>query len=203
MLLAGMLVLIWVICIAMLWNEGMWTNCITFVNVLLSALLAMNYWEPVADLAETKGGAYIRSFTYVLDYLSMWFLFFLAYIILRQVTGSLSKTQVKFKMPIEQTGRVLSVIAIGWVMVCFFLTSLHTAPLARTAVRGGFQATPMSNNFLGLAPDRMWLGYVQHRSKIALANSPPVVFDELSEFIFKYGERRERFSKESKVRVNR
>ena len=198
-MLSGLLVLIWVICVAMLWNEGMWTNCVNLVNVLLAALIAMNYWEPVAAFAESR----MASYTYVLDYLSLWLLFFVAFIVLRAATDALSKTQVKFKMPVEQTGRVLSVVLIGWVMVCFFLATLHTAPLARTAVRGSFEATPMSNNFLGFAPDRMWLGYVQYRSKTALSNPQPVVFDEKAEFIFKYGARRERFSKEPAVRVSK
>lgn len=196
-MLTGMLVLIWVVCIAMLWNEGMWNNCLTFVNTLFAALLAMNLWEPAADFLETR----MPSFTYVIDFLAMWFIFFLSYIVLRAVTDALSDTQVKFKMPIEQTGRVVSVVAIGWLMVCFTLATLHTAPLARTAVKGGFQAEPMSNNFLGMAPDRMWLGFVQHRSKNALANGTPVVFDEQGEYIFKYGGRRELFSKQPTVRV--
>lgn len=198
-MVAGILILIWVICVAMLWNEGMWNNCITLINVLLAALLSMNFWEPLSDAVEKRMGSY----TYVIDFLSMWFIFFLSYILLRMATDLLSQTRVKFKMPIEQTGRIVSPIVIGWIMVCFTLATMHTAPLARTAVRGSFQAEPMSNNFLGLAPDRMWLGYVQHRSKNALSNSPLVVFDANGEYIFKYGARRERFSKEQTVRVNR
>lgn len=198
-MLSGILVLVWLVCIAMLWNEGMWNNCITLINVLLSALLAMNYFEPAADFLDSK----MPSYTYVVDYLAIWFVFFLSYIILRAVTDQISKTQVKFIMPVEQAGRIISVIAIGWIMVCLTLASMHTAPLARTAVRGGFQAEPMSNNFLGMAPDRMWLGYVQHRSKNALSNSPPVVFDADGEYIFKYGGRRQKFSEQKTVRVNK
>lgn len=198
-MLSGLLVLVWVVCIAMLWNEGMWNNCITLINVLLAALLAMNYFEPAADFLDSK----MPSFTYVVDYLAIWFVFFLSYIILRAVTDQISKTQVKFIMPVEQAGRIISVIAIGWIMVCLTLASMHTAPLARTAVRGGFQPEPMSNNFLGMAPDRMWLGFVQHRSKNALSNNPPVIFDEAGEYIFKYGGRRQKFSEQKTVRVNK
>ena len=198
-MLSGILVLVWIVCIAMLWNEGMWNNCITLINVLLSALLAMNYFEPAAKFLESK----MPSYTYVVDYLAIWFVFFIAYLVLRAVTDQLSKTQVKFIMPIEQAGRIISVLAIGWIMVCFTLASMHTAPLARTAVRGGFQAEPMSNNFLGMAPDRMWLGFIQHRSKNALSNNPPVVFDEQGEYIFKYGGRRQKFSEQNTVRVNK
>ncbi len=198
-MLSGILILVWIVCIAMLWNEGMWNNCITFINVLFAALLAMNFWEPAADFMESK----MASYTYVLDFLAMWFVFFIAYILLRAFTDLLSGTRIKFQKPIETAGSIIAVILTGWVMVCFTLTTLHTAPLARTAIRGSFQAEPMSNNFLGQAPDRMWLGYVQHRSQNALSNPTPVVFDERAEYIFKYGGRREMLSKLEGIRVNK
>lgn len=197
-MLTGILFGVWIVCIAMLWNEGMWNNCITLVNVLFAALVAMNYWEPAADFLNEK----MPSYTYVLDFLALWFLFFIAYIVLRGITDAMSKTRVKFAPPVETAGSIVCVLITGWIMVCFTLSSLHTAPLARTAIKGSFQAEPMSNNFLGMAPDRMWLGFVQHRSKNALSNSPPVVFDERGEYIFKYGGRREKFSQQPNVRVS-
>lgn len=198
-MLTGMLIFVWVICIAMLWNEGMWNNCITLVNVLLSALTAMNQYEQLAEFLDGK----FPSYTFVFDYLAIWLVFFSSYIFLRGISDALSKHRVKFIMPIEQAGRVISVVLIGWIMVCLTLTSLHTAPLARTAVRGGFQPQPMSNNFLGMAPDRMFLGYMQHRTKNALSNNPPTPFDERGEFIFKYGGRRHLFSEQPAVRVSK
>ena len=189
-MLIGMLLFIWLICVAFLWNEGMWSNCLTLVNTLMSALVAMNYWEPAADFLTEK----MPTYTYLTDYLAMWLIFFLCVAVMRAATAFLSRTQVRFIPPIEQAGRVISVFLIGWIMVCFTLTTLHTAPLARTAIRGSFQPTPMANNFLGLAPDRMWLGYVQHRSQNALSNTTPQVFDPDGDYIFKYGERRRKFS---------
>ena len=197
-MLSGMLALVWIVVIAMRWNEGMWNNCLALVNVVLSALLAMNFWEPAADFLESK----LPSYTFLMDYLALWGVFALSYMILRQVTAALSDTRVKFSPPIETAGSIISVILTGWVMVCFSLTTLHTSPLARTAVRGTFQAEPMSNNFLGTAPDRMWLGYVQHRSKYALSNPTPTVFDERGEFVFKYGQRRELLSGLEGLRVD-
>ncbi len=144
MVLTIILLLIFAICVAMLWNEGMWSNSLTLINVVLAALIATNYFEPAATFMDTKLPAY----TYVWDYLMLWGIFFLAFSILRGVCDSLSKTQVKFKMPIEQAGRVLTSAAVGWIVICFTLMTLHTAPLARTPIRGSFQAEPMSNNFL-------------------------------------------------------
>ena len=87
-----MLIFIWFVCIAFLWNEGMWSNCLTLINVLLAALVAMNYFEPVADFLDEKQPSY----TYLWDYLSMWFIFFIAFAIARTATGLLSRTRVKF-----------------------------------------------------------------------------------------------------------
>ena len=120
MILAGMMALIWLVCIAFLWNEGMWSNCLNMMNVFFSMLVAWNYWEPAADWLETK----MESYTYVLDYIAVWFVFFLSYIIMRATTDALSNTEVKFKMPIEHGGRVVSVILIGWLLMCFTLALL-------------------------------------------------------------------------------
>ena len=119
-MLTGILFGVWIVCIAMLWNEGMWSNCLTLINVLLAAMIAMNYFEPAADFLDEQ----LPSYTFVWDYLAIWLVFGLVYIILRAVTDQISKTRVKFLMPIEQAGRVISVIAIGWIMVCLTLTSL-------------------------------------------------------------------------------
>ena len=77
-MLTGILVMIWIVCIAMLWNEGMWNNCLTLVNVVFSVFLAMNYWEPASTYLNDKGSSY----TYIIDYLVMWFIFFLSYLVL-------------------------------------------------------------------------------------------------------------------------
>ena len=112
----------------------------------------------------------------------------------------MSKTRVRFKKPVEQFGRVIAGALTGWVVVCFFLFSLHTAPLGRTSFGGAFQKDPTSSNFF-LSPDRLWLGFMQSRSEGPLATSPPNPFDPNSEFILKYGERRHRFEDLPTMRI--
>jgi hypothetical protein len=190
---------IFIVCLAMLWNEGMWSNALTLVNTVLAALVATNYFELVADFLDKQQPTY----TYVWDFLSLWGLFALTYALLRAFTDTISRHRVRFKMPVEQAGRLSFAAATGWVMICFTLMTLHTAPLAQTAFRGSFQPQPMSNDFLGMAPDRMWLGFVQSRSRGALSLSNPNVFDPSGEFILKYGSRRDNFSKQPELRVQR
>ncbi len=188
MALAIGLILIFIVCVAFLWNEGMWNNTLTLLNILLAALLATNYFEPVADLLEER----IPTWTYQLDLVAIWGIFVVAFSILRATTDQLSKTQVKFKLPIEQVGRVLTAAAVGCFMMGFTHVTLHTAPLSRTAFRGSFQAKYASKDFLGMAPDQWWLIYVKHVSKNGLAGSE---FDPQNAFILKYGARRQNFAK--------
>ena len=175
------------IVIAMMWGEGMWGNAITLANTVFATIVAFNTYELLANWLD---GA-LPSFTYFSDYLAVWLIFAAVFNILRLTTDQVSKHRVRFKMPIEHTGRALFAVATAWVMICFVCATLHMAPLARTSFRGGFGEEPFSKHFLGLAPDRMFLGFMHSRSAAGLASSPPRVFDPNGEFILKYGARRQ------------
>jgi hypothetical protein len=70
--------------------------------------------------------------------------------------------------------------------------TLHTAPMARNFLGGGFQADPKDKMFFGLGPDRIWLGWVQRESRGALCrvSGAVVPFDQQGDFILRYGARR-------------
>ena len=46
------LLLIFLICVAALWFQGLWSNVVTLINLLLAVMLAFNYFEPVANLLD-------------------------------------------------------------------------------------------------------------------------------------------------------
>lgn len=175
------------IVVSMTWTEGLWSNLLSMFNAIFAGIIATNLFEPVAQ----KFDDYAPSFTYFADFLMLWLIFAVSFAILRAITEGLSKTRVRFKLPLEIGGRALFGFLTGWVVVCFFLFSLHTAPLARNAFGGAFGATPNASHFF-LTPDHLWLGFIQSRSEGAFAKSTPNPFDPKSEFILKYGERRHR-----------
>lgn len=195
MFLTVLILIVMMICIALLWNEGMWGNALTFINVLIAGLLATSYFEPVAGFMEQR----MPSFTYAVDFLAIWGVFALALLILRTTTDQISKHKVRFKMPVEVGGRIGFAILTAWVFACFFVATLHLAPLARTAIRGSFEPTMMGTRFLGLSPDRYWLAFVHSRSKGALARREPRPFDAEGDFIPKYAARRMAFESYNKV----
>ncbi|MDG2013345.1 MAG: CvpA family protein [Pirellulaceae bacterium] len=195
------------------WFMGFWNNVITFVNTIFAACIASNYFEPVADAID--GGT--NSSTYLLDFVAIWLLFFLSFIILRTVTDILSKHKLNVDKWLEMTGRTVFSLATAWVFVCFMQFSFHTAPFPPG--EGNFQARPDSVNFAG-APDRLWLGFLQSRSQGALAAALPtgydanqlnpadrdlgaMVFDSKGDFIYKYYNRRLKLSQQDALRVPR
>jgi hypothetical protein len=149
-------------CVATTYAEGIWSNAIRLINVVTAALLATNFFEPVARWLDGWVGSWSLSGlqgTAACDFLALWGLFGLFMLILRAPTDYLSKVQVKFLKIADQIGSGVLSLWIGWVLVCFTMMTLHTAPLAQTFLFGGFNAE--DSMVVGLAPDRQWLGFVQ------------------------------------------
>jgi hypothetical protein len=207
------LLLIFLIVAAAAWVQGLWNSIITLINMLLAMMLAFNYFEPLADMIDEQDASY----TYLVDFLVLWGLFVVAFGLLRIMTDVLSRKRVAFEFWTETVGRSIVAVWVAWLFVGFFCASLHTAPLPRSPL--GFQPTPTAGNFLGMAPGRQWLGFMQSRSRGALsrpesdqANLSPLpedenlkvrVFDPESRFILKYYQRRSDFEGEPDYRVAR
>ena len=122
-------------CAAMLYNDGMWSNAIRLINVITAGLLAMNFFEPAADWLEQQAPAY----SYFCDFVALWGLFIIFSLIFRLITDRLSQVKVKFLKMADQIGSGVLALWVGWVMVCFTMVSLHTAPLAKNCLFESFQ----------------------------------------------------------------
>jgi hypothetical protein len=187
---------------ATLWFQGLWNCAITLINLILAMLLATNYYEPVAAAAE----GFMPTATYFLDFTAAWVLFFIFFGLLRVITDVLSKQQIKFIMPVEMAGRSVLAIWCAWLLVCFTTFTLQMAPLNSAEPLGAW-TSPTDGVFLGFAPDRTWLGFMQQNSRgyLSRGNFTGVehpndtgknveVFDPNAEFPFKYRHRRVKYA---------
>ena len=113
-------------------------------------------------------------------------------IVLGELTNRVSQVKVRFSSIADQIGGAVLAVMIGWVMVSFTLTTLHTAPLSRNFLFGGFRAE--SRMFMGFTPDRNWLGFVKMVSRGSFCQSPVAEFDPENDFMPKYTSRRESVS---------
>jgi hypothetical protein len=191
-LLPLLLTLILFACVAMMYTEGMWSNALRLINIVTAALLATNFFEPVARLLD----GWAPKLTYLSDFVALWGLFALAMVVLRTLTDQVSRVKVRFPERVDQIGGSVFALWVGWVFVCFMMMTLHTAPLARHFLFGGFQAE--QRMIAGLAPDRQWLGFMQRMSLGTFCRSASReewrkqehVFDPHAEFLPKYTARR-------------
>lgn len=193
MLMVLLAVIILFASLAMLMPQGMWTGALALVNVTTAALLAINFWEPLATWIEGTGPLARRG-TYMIDFVVIWLLFAIILTILRAVTDLLSKFKVRFIRPIDVAGGAFFGLWTGWVLVCFTMMTLHMAPLAREFLFGSFQ--PEKRMVAGLAPDRQMLGFMQNISMGAYSRGTGQdhIFDPNGEYMLKYASRRKEYS---------
>jgi len=196
MIYSVIMLLIVVGAIAALGNDGAWGAGIMLINVLVAALLATNFWEPIAAmlLSTSAGGEFFWDFFVLMG------LFCVIVMVLRTATDKISRKRVQLPKMVDLGAGYFFAAWTGWVLVCFLSMAAQTAPLPRNFM--GFE--PEQNNFLGVvAPDRMWLGVVQRLSQQSLmpltaaepenANGAHV-FDPQGEFLFKYASHRDKYA---------
>jgi hypothetical protein len=189
LLLSVLFIMIFGLIVAFLAPSGCWGNLIMFINVVTAALLATNFFEPVANWLSGM----LPSGSYLWDLAAFWGVFAAVLMGMRLLTDLISQINVRFSKTVEMVGRYFFAAWTGWVVICMVAMSLHMAPLSREFMAGGFKAeTPL---FFGFSPDRMWLGFVQRESMNGLARggSQTHYFDPQGEFMLRYMARREYF----------
>lgn len=183
-------------------SEGAWGAGLTFLSVLFAGLLAMNWFEP---LAEALSGM-APGWAYHWDIVALLGLFAGFVFLFRFITESLMPTYVEVQALVYNVARWGFAVATGYVVVAVLMTSLHTAPLPRSFM--GFDPGPGRKQFFGLGPDIQWLALTQYISEKSLSKSQGPVFDAVaferipgkpetmqmwSSFPIRYATRRESF----------
>lgn len=211
MLIAVALIL-FVLIVASTWWFGLWSNLITLVNLLLSAMLASSIYEPISDWLISLE----ESYSALYDFVAVWAVFCISFIVLRGITDVVSSYRLKFDSITELVGRSVLSIWIALVFICFSFFTLQMAPLTPDTYQES-----VNKSELGTMPDRAWLAFIQSRSRGALSASTAKglfpeydlpqhpddiedakrVFDPFAEFLPQYAQRRKQISKQLKLRI--
>ncbi len=140
-------------------SEGAWGAATMLITVILSGLLAMNFFEPLANFLQTNAGPTWGARFDILALLGLFIGFVFA---LRSLMEYLIPTFIQVHPVAYEGVRWVCAAVTGYVTMAILLTALHTAPLPREFL--GFTAE--RDNFLMLtAPDRQWLGFTQYVSE--------------------------------------
>ncbi|MDR0391557.1 MAG: hypothetical protein LBH59_06600, partial [Planctomycetaceae bacterium] len=111
------------------WRERFWGNIIAAFAVFFSTLIAVNWFEPLAQFATSQNAGML----FVADYLFLWLLFIVSFAIMNEITRLLSRVNVQFPIPIENAGNFIMITAILCMVWSFYSFSLDVAPLGETA----------------------------------------------------------------------
>ena len=146
--------------VAMMVREGLWSNTIALVNILVSGLVAFGFYSPLAlYLDEQLSGQY----TYLLDFLCLWLLFIVTMLVCRGLTGVASRTRMRFKYPIDPVGGPIMALIAAWVLTAFTMATLHTVAMPLDAFGGQLvhSDSEVESKSALMAPDLGWLRFVQ------------------------------------------
>jgi hypothetical protein len=186
--------------LAMMVREGLWSNTIMLVNILISGLVAFGFYSPlVIYLDELSDGKH----TYWLDFPVIWALFVVAMLICRAFTSAASKTRLRFKNPIDPVGGPLIGLMAAWVLAGFTTATLHMSPMPKDAFNGKLVYADVASQSAVTSPDAAWLRFFETMSQpVALGSSATIQFDA-NTFIKIYQQRREKFEKATSMIVSR
>jgi hypothetical protein len=172
------LLVVWGIVTWCVAGEGGFGAAVSCLVIIISGLLAMNFFEPFAAFAQSKlisDGAW----SYRWDLIMLVGLFGGLVFGLRALMEKLSPRYIEMNGLTHDIGRWSSGLIAGYVTMAFLLTALHTAPLQRNFM----EFRPERANLFGIiAPDRQWLGFTQYASESLFASGR--IFDgPVSDFI--------------------
>ena len=192
-----------------MWFHGAWKNAMFLICILLAGIVATNFFEPVSDMLEGVNSG----LTYVFDFMIVWILFCITFLILRFFCELAGASPVKFPRPAELTLRSILAVWSAWIFTCFAAFTLHMAPLNSETPLGAWETPHESPAFLFLAPDRLWMAYAYSHSQGVLsrgnfdpnytaredADADVQPFDSNGQFIYRYHQRRVDYAKEAGI----
>jgi hypothetical protein len=191
-LLAFMLFVVFLAITVLIGQQGLWAGVLMWICTILAALLATNFFEPLADALSRA----VPQAEHFWDFLCLWGLFLVFLLGLRLLTDVLSRIKLKFSKWLDAAGGYFFSVWTAWIWICFLMMSLHTAPVARNPMGGAFEPEAP---FMGVAPDRLWLSFMQRcslgsLSRYASGNDPDEhVFDPDGSFMPRYAVRRHEY----------
>jgi hypothetical protein len=143
-------------------SEGLWGSALMFFNVLFGAMIAFNFYEPLATLLDSTGIPWGFS-----DTLCLVLLFSITVGILRMTTETLAPAQVRFPMPIYHTGRLIFGLGAASITMAIVILAFHCAPVHKKI----FQVVDYdSKPPFGLGLDHRFLGLFQHETGAVFTN---------------------------------
>ncbi|MEN1679071.1 MAG: CvpA family protein [Planctomycetota bacterium] len=174
---------------AMMVRDGLWSNTILLVQVILAGLLAFGFYQPLTVYIDEKTGG---EYTYALDIVILWAIYAVSITLLKVICDALSKTKMKFPEAVDNAVGPLMGLLAGVVLAGIVGASLHVTPLPKDGLGGGMDYTGTS---VAAAPlyrvDALWLRMVEAASSAGLGGGEKFVAQD---FVDIYAARRNNYN---------
>ena len=164
-----------IVMIAVTWaylRLGLMTAFMMCCNVLAAGLLAVNFWEPLADTLDPMfAGSFLHGYE---DALCLVSLFCLSLGLLRLTTNSLCGSFIEFPPALQLGGGIFFSLVMGYLVAGFLLMVLQTLPWHQNFMFFEYRHEPEQPAAVVrrvLPPDRVWLALLRRAGAYALANN--------------------------------
>jgi hypothetical protein len=142
-------------------SEGLWGSALMFFNVLFGALIAFNFYEPLAAMLDSTKIGWGFS-----DTLCLLGLFSISVLLLRMTTETIAPAQVRFPVPLYHAGRLIFGLGGAAVTMSIIILAFHCAPVYKKIFGVvDYKSKPPFN--LGL--DHQFLGFFQYATGAVFA----------------------------------
>lgn len=171
-MLLGILSVLIVLAVAYAYlREGIFTACMMFINVVLAGLVAMNFFEPLADLLDGQvADSFLHGYE---DAICLVALFGATLGMLRTMTNAVARSEILFPQWVRRGGGALFGAATGYLVAGFLLCVLQTLPWHEEFMN--FRPPDVREPRTGIGrimpPDRVWLAMMHRAGAYAFANN--------------------------------
>lgn len=135
-------------------SEGLWGAALMFFNVLFGAIIAFNFYEPLAQIF-AENASFL---SHMADMICLMLLFSVSVFVLRIATEFLAPAMIRFPMPVYQIGRLIFALGTALIVFAVILLGLETAPVHQQIFGViDYKHKPP----FGMGIDHTWLAFFQ------------------------------------------
>lgn len=107
--------------------EGLWGAALMLFNALFAAMVALNCYEPLAQLIATN----VSFLSGMADAMCILVIFTVTLLIMRLITENLAPSMVRFPMPLYHLGRIVFALGGSLVTTGILLIALDASPVQK------------------------------------------------------------------------
>lgn len=148
--------------LAMMVQQGIWSNLITLMAIVIGGITAFGVHQPLVVMIDERTDG---SYTYLLDFFVLWIVFAAVVGLIKLLAGYLSKNRVNFPDQVDNFGGAALAAFTGYVMMSFTMSTFHAAPLGYDLLSSAYEygdspeaaESAMADKFAPMSPTIAWL----------------------------------------------